>query len=220
MQIKDILNAGPVIPVIVLQELSHAVPLARAFVAGGVRVLEVTMRTPIALDAVRAIREAVPQAIVGAGTVTSAKELQASIDAGAQFAVSPGSSMWLLDAVKDFGLPFLPGAMTPSEVLIARESGFKELKLFPAQEAGGAALLRARGAVFSDVRFCPTGGITPSNAREYLSLPNVACIGGSWMAPKVLIENGDWGAIEQLARDSLTLRAGLDRNSAQAAGGL
>ena len=215
MQIKDILSAGPVIPVIVLDELSHAVPLAKAFVAGGVRVLEVTLRTPSALDAVRAIKETVPQAIVGVGTVTTAKQLQSAIDAGAQFAVSPASSMWLLDAVKDFGLPFLPGVMTPSEVLVARESGFVDLKFFPANEAGGAGMVRALGSVFPDIRFCPTGGVTPSNAREYLSLPNVACVGGSWMAPKVLIEAGDWGAIEQLARDSQTLRSGFERNVAQ-----
>ncbi len=217
MQIKDILNAGPVMPVIVLNELSHAVPLAKAFVAGGVKVLEVTLRTPIALEAVRAIKEAVPQAIVGVGTVTNAKQIQACIDAGAQFAVSPASSMWLLDAVKDFGLPFLPGVMTPSEVLVASESGFHDLKFFPAQDAGGAAMVRAMGSVFPEIRFCPTGGVTPSNAREYLSLPNVACVGGSWMAPKVLIEGGDWGAIEQLARDALTLRSGLEQR--QTAGG-
>lgn len=215
MQIKDILSAGPVIPVIVLDELSHAVPLAKAFVAGGVRVLEVTMRTPVALDAVRAIKEAVPQAIVGVGTVTTAKQIQACIDAGAQFAVSPASSMWLLDAVKDFGLPFLPGVMTPSEVLVARESGFNDLKFFPAQDAGGSGMVRALGTVFPDIQFCPTGGITPSNAREYLSLSNVACVGGSWLAPKVLIESGDWSGIEQLARDSLTLRSGLERKPVQ-----
>ena len=209
MQIKDILNAGPVIPVIVLKELSHAVPLAKALIAGGVRVLEVTLRTPIALDAVRAIKEAVPQAIVGVGTVTTAKQIQSCMDAGAQFAVSPASSMWLLDAVKDYGLPFLPGVMTPSEVLVARESGFTDLKFFPAQDAGGAPMVRALGSVFPDIRFCPTGGIIPANVREYLALPNVACVGGSWMAPQVLIDSGDWSAIEQLARDSTTMRQGL-----------
>jgi 2-dehydro-3-deoxyphosphogluconate aldolase/(4S)-4-hydroxy-2-oxoglutarate aldolase len=215
VQIKDILNAGPVIPVISLHELSHAVPLAQAMTAGGARVIEINVQTPIAIEAVASIRQSVPQAIVGVGTVTSAKEIQAAMDAGAQFASSPASSMWLLDAVKEYGFPFLPGVMTPSEVLAARDAGFHELKLYPAQEAGGAALLRAFGAVFADVRFCPIGGITPSNAREYLSLSNVSCIGGSWMAPKVLIEAGDWNAIEQLARDAQTLRAGLDMSATQ-----
>jgi 2-dehydro-3-deoxyphosphogluconate aldolase/(4S)-4-hydroxy-2-oxoglutarate aldolase len=211
VKIKEILEAGPVIPVIVIHDLSHAVPLAKALVAGGVRVLEVTLRTPVALDAVRAIIERVPEAIVGVGTVLSAKDLRAAMDAGARFAVSPASSMWLLDAVKDFGLPFLPGVMTPSEVLTAREAGFHELKLFPAQEAGGPGMLRAMGSVFPDVRFCPTGGVTPSSARQYLALPNVACVGGTWMAPKILVDGGDWAAIEQLARDSLTLKSGFDQ---------
>jgi len=209
VEIKDIVDAGPVIPVIVLNEMSHAVPLARALIAGGIRVLEVTLRTPIALDAVQDIRQKVPEAIVGVGTITTPRDFQLAVDAGAHFGVSPASSMWLLDAAKEFRLPFLPGTLTPSEVLAARDAGFHEMKLFPALEAGGPGFVRALGAVYPDVRFCPTGGIIPSSAREYLALPNVCCVGGSWLTPKVLIEAGDWAGIEQLARDASTMRVGL-----------
>lgn len=200
MQIVDILKAGPVMPVIVLHELKHAVPLAQALVAGGIRVLEVTMRTPVALDCVRAIRAAVPDAIVGVGTVTSPSDVLAAITAGAQFAVSPGATPALLDAVNKSGLPFLPGTMTPSEVMAARDAGFRALKLFPAQPAGGIPLLKALASVFSDVLFCPTGGIDAASAHGYLALPNVACVGGSWLAPQPLIAAGDWDGIAELAK--------------------
>ena len=207
MQIVDILKAGPVMPVIVLHELKHAVPLAQALVAGGIRVLEVTMRTPVALDCVRAIRAAVPDAIVGVGTVTGPSDVLAAITAGAQFAVSPGATPALLDAVNKSGLPFLPGTMTPSEVMAARDAGFRALKLFPAQPAGGIPLLKALASVFSDVLFCPTGGIDAASAHGYLALPNVACVGGSWLAPQPLIAAGDWDGIADLARAAGRLRA-------------
>ena len=207
MQIVDILKAGPVMPVIVLHELKHAVPLAQALVAGGIRVLEVTMRTPVALDCVRAIRAAVPDAIVGVGTVTGPSDVLAAITAGAQFAVSPGATPALLDAVNKSGLPFLPGTMTPSEVMAARDAGFRALKLFPAQPAGGIPLLKALASAFSDVLVCPTGGIDAASAHGYLALPNVACVGGSWLAPQPLIAAGDWDGITDLARAAGRLRA-------------
>ena len=206
MQIVDILKAGPVMPVIVLNELRDAVPLARALIDGGIRVLEVTLRTPVALDSVRAIRAAVPEAIVGVGTVTTSEDLLAAITAGAQFGVSPAATPALLDAVRKSGLPFLPGTMTPSEVLAARDAGFRALKLFPAAPAGGIPLLKALGSVFSDVLFCPTGGIDAASAHGYLALPNVACVGGSWLAPPAMIAAGDWAGITDLARAAGRLR--------------
>jgi len=206
MQIVDILKAGPVMPVIVLNELRDAVPLARALIGGGIRVLEVTLRTPVAMDSVRAIRAAVPEAIVGVGTVTNSEDLLAAITAGAQFGVSPAATPALLDAVRKSGLPFLPGTMTPSEVLAARDAGFRALKLFPAAPAGGIPLLKALGSVFSDVLFCPTGGIDAASAHGYLALPNVACVGGSWLAPPAMIAAGDWAGITDLARAAGRLR--------------
>jgi len=206
MQIVDILKAGPVMPVIVLNELRDAVPLARALIGGGIRVLEVTLRTPVALDSVRAIRAAVPEAIVGVGTVTTSEDLLAAITAGAQFGVSPAATPALLDAVRKSGLPFLPGTMTPSEVLAARDAGFRALKLFPAAPAGGIPLLKALGSVFSDVLFCPTGGIDAASAHGYLALPNVACVGGSRLAPPAMIAAGDWAGITDLARAAGRLR--------------
>lgn len=205
MNIVEIMKASPVMPVIVLHDLNHAVPLARALLAGGIRILEVTMRTPQALDSVRAIRAAVPDAIVGVGTVTSAADLHAAMAAGAQFGVSPGSSPALLKAIKDSGLPFLPGTMTPSDVLATREAGFTAMKLFPAQQAGGIGMLKALGSVFSDVMFCPTGGIDASAAPGFLALPNVACVGGSWLAPAALVKAEKWAEIEQLAREASAL---------------
>lgn len=204
--ITEIMRASPVMPVIVLNDVAHAVPLARALMAGGIRVLEITLRTPQALDCVRAIRAAVPDAIVGVGTVTSVDDLQNAIAAGAQFGVSPGSSSALLAAIKASGLPFLPGTMTPSDVIAAREAGFRALKLFPAQQAGGLGMLKALGSVFSDVQFCPTGGIDPSSAPSFLALANVGCVGGSWLAPASLVQAQDWPAIENLARAAARLR--------------
>ena len=205
MQILDIMKASPVMPVIVLQDAQQALPLARALVAGGIRVLEVTLRTAAALESVRILRAELADAIVGVGTITSPKELTAAIAAGAQFGVSPAATPLLLDAIRDSGLPFLPGTMTPSEVMAARQAGFHALKLFPAKQAGGVGMLKALGSVFQDVMFCPTGGIDADSAPEFLALPNVACVGGSWLVPAAALAAGDWGKIEQLAKAAAAL---------------
>ena len=206
MSIDEIFAAGPVIPVIVIQRLESAVGLAKALVEGGVRVLEVTMRTPVALDAIRAMRAAVPDAIVGAGTITNPDDLKKAIAAGAQFGVSPGATPALLAAIQDSGLPFLPGAMTPSDVMLRRDAGFTAMKLFPAQQAGGIGMLKALGSVFADVRFCPTGGIDAATAPQFLALPNVACVGGSWIVPNDLVAGERWSEITELARQASALR--------------
>ena len=207
MTIDEIFAAGPVIPVIVVQRLETAIGLARALVDGGVRVLEVTMRTPVALDAMRAMRDAVPEAIVGAGTITHPDDLKKAIAAGAQFGVSPGATPSLLSAIHDSGLPFLPGAMTPSDVMLRRDAGFKAMKLFPAQQAGGIGMLKALGSVFADVRFCPTGGIDATTAPQFLALPNVACVGGSWIVPNDLVSGERWSEITTLAKQASALRS-------------
>lgn len=206
MTIDEIFAAGPVIPVIVVQRLESAVGLARALVDGGVRVLEVTMRTPVALDAMQAMRKAVPEAIVGAGTITNPDDLKKAIDAGAQFGVSPGATPALLSAIKDSGLPFMPGAMTPSDVMLRRDAGFKAMKLFPAQQAGGIGMLKALASVFADVRFCPTGGIDVTTAPQFLALPNVECVGGSWLVPNDLVVGERWSEITALAKQASALR--------------
>lgn len=199
MTLDEILSTGPVMPVIVLKRLEDAVPLARALVAGGVRVLEVTLRTPVALAAIDAIRKQVPEAIVGAGTVTRASEFEQAVAAGATFAVSPGLTSGLIAAARNSSIPLLPGVMTPSEAMVARDAGFTRLKLFPAQQAGGIGMLKAMGGPFPDLKFCPTGGITPETAVDYLRLSNVICIGGSWLAPEAAVAAGDWRAVEKLA---------------------
>jgi len=205
MSIRSLLCASPVMPVIVLDRLEDAVPLARALVGGGIRSLEITLRTPVALDAVRAIRREVPQALVGVGTVTTADDLRAAGAAGALFAVSPGASPSLLSAAQRAGLPFLPGAMTPSDVIAAREAGFDTMKLFPAAQAGGIGMLKALAGPFPQAAFCPTGGIDLAVAPDYLALPNVLCVGGSWLAPRTLMAARDWPAIERLAREAAAL---------------
>ena len=205
-RIGEILGMGPVIPVIVIDRLAHAVPLARALVAGGVRVLEVTLRTPAALQAMRAIVDEVDGAIVGAGTITRPADFEACRKAGAVFGVSPGLTAELVAGANASGLPLLPGVMTPSEVIAARGAGFRQLKLFPAQQAGGTGMLRALAGPFPDTTFCPTGGINAANAGEYLALPNVACVGGSWLAPADALSNGDWARITTLARETQALR--------------
>ncbi|MGA2710979.1 MAG: bifunctional 4-hydroxy-2-oxoglutarate aldolase/2-dehydro-3-deoxy-phosphogluconate aldolase [Steroidobacteraceae bacterium] len=206
MDIRDIVGLAPVIPVLTVNELEQAVPLARALAAGGLRVLEVTMRTPVALAAVEAMRKAVPEAIVGVGTLTRAVDFAGASRAGAQFGVTPGLTPELAAAARGARFPLLPGVMTPTELIAARAQGFTVLKLFPAQQAGGIGMLQALGAPFPDVLFCPTGGITRSTAPDYLALANVACVGGSWVAPRNLLESRDWAAIEQLARDAAGLR--------------
>ncbi len=207
MNILDVMRAGPVIPVIVIEDLAHAVPLAKALIAGGVRVLEVTLRTPVALAAIRAIAREAPEAIVGVGTLTRPEDFPAARDAGACFGVSPGLTPALIEAARDSGLPLLPGVMTPSDVIAARLAGFRELKLFPAQQAGGIGMLKALAGPFPDVTFCPTGGITVETAPEFLALPNVACVGGSWLTPRTALAAGDWEAITALARQAAALQA-------------
>ncbi|MFM8574929.1 MAG: bifunctional 4-hydroxy-2-oxoglutarate aldolase/2-dehydro-3-deoxy-phosphogluconate aldolase [Limnohabitans sp.] len=196
----QVMQDAPVIPVIVLNDVAHAVPMARALVAGGIRMLEVTLRTPQALACMAAIAQEVPQAVVGAGTVRSAAAAAAAAQAGAQFAVSPGYTRAVGQACRDQGLPLLPGVATGSEIMLAQEDGYTALKFFPALQAGGPAMLKAWSGPFWDVQFCPTGGVTPGNATEFLSLPNVACVGGSWLVPADALAQGDWARIEALAR--------------------
>lgn len=201
----DIMRSATVIPVIAVDDPEHAVPLARALVAGGIRVLEVTLRTQHGLSAIRAMT-AVEGAVVGVGTLTQPEEFAAARDAGAVFGVSPGLTPSLVDAAKKSGLPLLPGVMTPSEVLAAREAGFRQLKLFPAVPAGGVGMLNAISGPLPDVTFCPTGGISMDNAAQFLACKNVACIGGSWLTPKDAIAAGDWDRITELARAAAALR--------------
>jgi len=208
MNLLELMGLGPVIPVIVLEDAGKAVPLARALVSGGVRVLEVTLRTPAGLPSIRAIARDVPEAIVGVGTLTQADEFAAAREAGARFAVSPGFSSTLAETARTSGLPWLPGVMTPSDVLAARAAGLYQLKLFPAQPAGGVAMLKALHGPFPEVVFCPTGGITPDTAPEFLALPNVACVGGSWLTPAAALAAGEWDTITRLARQASALRAG------------
>ena len=198
---------GPVIPVIVIERLEDAVPMAMALVEGGVKVLEVTLRTPVALAAMEAIAKAVPQAVVGAGTVRTVTDAQAVKDAGCQFAVSPGYLSEIGKRCHDIALPLLPGVATSSEVMQASNDGYRFLKFFPATAAGGLPMLKAWASVFSDVVFCPTGGITVESAPQFLSLPNVVVCGGSWLTPADLMRNKDWAAVTRLAREACLLRA-------------
>ncbi|AEK61287.1 4-Hydroxy-2-oxoglutarate aldolase [Collimonas fungivorans Ter331] len=203
------MRASPVIPVIAIDDIEHAVPLAKALVAGGIRVLEVTLRTAHGLPAIRAIAEQVPGAIVGVGTLTQADEFVAARDAGAVFGVSPGLTPALIAAAKSSGLPLLPGVMTPSEVMAAREAGFRQLKLFPAVPAGGVGMLNAIAGPLGDVTFCPTGGISLETAPDFLACKNVACVGGSWLTPKDVLKSGDWARITALAAAASKLRKAL-----------
>ena len=205
MSLLDIMRSARVIPVIAIDDPDHAVPLARALVAGGICVLEVTLRTAHGLAAIRAMAE-VPGAIVGVGTLTQAAEFAAARDAGAVFGVSPGLTPALIEAARKSGLPLLPGVMTPSEVLAAREAGFRELKLFPAVPAGGVGMLNAIAGPIPDITFCPTGGISIDTAAQFLACKNVACVGGSWLTPKDALAAGDWARITELARAAAALR--------------
>lgn len=206
MNTLELAACGPVIPVIVIDRVEDAVPLARALVAGGVRVLEVTLRTPAALDCIRAMVAAVPDAIVGAGTVRSIADAQAAKDAGCQFAVSPGYTSEIGRACLDIGLPLLPGVSTASEVMMANADGYRFLKLFPATAVGGLNLLKAFASPFHDVVFCPTGGITLDTAPQFLALPNVKVCGGSWLTPADAVQSGDWARITRLAAEAQALR--------------
>lgn len=200
---EQILTSGPVVPVIVINELEHAVPLAKALVAGGVKVLEVTLRTGCALEAIRAIAREVPEAIIGAGTVINPQQLDEVISAGAQFAISPGLTAPLLKAATDGPIPLIPGISTVSELMLGMDYGLREFKFFPAEANGGVKALQAIAGPFPQVRFCPTGGITPNNYRDYLALKSVLCIGGSWLVPADALAQGDYGRITELARDAV-----------------
>ncbi|KAF0815196.1 KHG/KDPG aldolase [Andreprevotia sp. IGB-42] len=199
------MRSCPVMPVIVIDDLETAVPLARALVAGGIKVLEVTLRTPVALAAVKAIAESVPEAIVGVGTVVRPEQFAEAKAAGAVFAVTPGLTPKLAAAAREAGIPLLPGVMTPSEVIAALEEGFDALKLFPAEQAGSYGMLKALGGPLPQALFCPTGGVTVESAPKLLALPNVGCVGGSWLCPKDLVAAGDWAGITAIAREAAAL---------------
>ena len=204
LKTAEICRLAPVVPVLVIDNLSHAAPLARALVAGGLPALEVTLRTACALEAIRAMAE-VPGGVVGAGTLLTPADVKAAKAAGAKFGVSPGATTRLLDACAEYELPLLPGAATASEIMALLEQGFTMLKFFPAEQAGGAAYLKSIGAPLPQVKFCPTGGIGLNNARDYLSLKNILCVGGSWVAPRDFLARGDWGAITALAAEAAAL---------------
>ncbi len=207
----SVLDLAPVLPVVVIEDVSDAVPLARALVAGGLPAVEVTLRTPAALDAIREIAAEVPDAVVGAGTVITPDQVDASVAAGARFLVSPGWTDVLLTAMRASGVPFLPGVSTTSEVVALLERGVREMKFFPAEAAGGTAYLKSLAGPLPQARFCPTGGIGPATASGYLALPNVGCVGGSWMLPADAVTARDWGRVEALARAA----AGLKGSGAQ-----
>ncbi len=209
MNIRDVLALAPVIPVLTVEKLAHAAPLAQALYAGGLKVLEITLRTDAALDVIAAMRAAVPDAVVGAGTLLRPQDFKRAEAVGAQFAVTPGLTPELAEAARIVGFPLLPGIVTPSEILQALHFGYDTLKFFPAQQAGGIAMLQAFSGPFANVAFCPTGGISRATAPAFLDLRNVLCVGGSWVAPRAMVEAGDWAGIEALARDA----AGLPRHS-------
>ncbi|MEU5577622.1 bifunctional 4-hydroxy-2-oxoglutarate aldolase/2-dehydro-3-deoxy-phosphogluconate aldolase [Streptomyces huasconensis] len=202
----SVLDLAPVVPVVVVEDLADAVPMARALVAGGLPAIEVTLRTPVALDAIRAIAAEVPDAVVGAGTVISTRNVEDSVAAGARFLVSPGWTESLLAAMRGSGVPFLPGVSTASEVVALLEHGVSEMKFFPAEAAGGTAYLKSLGGPLPQARFCPTGGVTADTAPAYLALKNVGCVGGSWMLPSDAVAARDWARVESLAREAAALR--------------
>ena len=195
----SLLDRVPVMPVVVVDDVDHAVPIARALVAGGLPVIELTLRTPVALDAIARIADEVPEILVGAGTIVDPGQAKQAASAGAQFLVSPGSTRTLLDAMADTGLPYLPGVATVSEVLAALEAGYTEMKFFPAEASGGANYLKSIGSPIPAARFCPTGGISTANAASYLALPNVGCVGGSWLTPPDVVAAQDWARVTELA---------------------
>jgi 2-dehydro-3-deoxyphosphogluconate aldolase/(4S)-4-hydroxy-2-oxoglutarate aldolase len=205
LNVADIMALAPVIPVIVIDRDADAVPLARALVAGGLKALEVTLRTPAAINAIRAMSD-VQGAVVGAGTVLNAADVDRAADAGAQFLVSPGLTPGVVQAAQARGIPLLPGTANSSDLMRGLEMGLTHFKFFPAQQAGGAAMLKAFAGPFPHLKFCPTGGVTPENAADYLSLPNVLCVGGSWMAPSSWVADGRWAEIEDAARRAAALR--------------
>lgn len=208
MTIEDILALSPVMPVVTIANPDRAVPMARALLAGGVRTIEITLRTPAALAAVAAIAKDVPELAIGVGTVLTAQDLKASAEAGASFAISPGSTPELMDAARHGPIPYLPAIATASELMAGLDRGYTVFKFFPAAAAGGTATLKAFAGPFPGVRFCPTGGISLATAPDYLALPNVLCVGGSWIAPEAAIEAGDTATIERLARETTALKRG------------
>ena len=199
---SSLLSLVPVVPVVVLDDLDHAVPVARALVAGGLPVIELTLRTPVALDAIAAIADEVPEILVGAGTITSPELVGHAVEAGAQFLVSPGTTPSLLQEMAGSGIPFLPGTATVSEAMAVLEAGFAEMKFFPAEASGGAAYLRSLASPLPAARFCPTGGITAATAPSYLALPNVGCVGGSWLTPSDALAARDWDRVTALAAEA------------------
>jgi 2-dehydro-3-deoxyphosphogluconate aldolase/(4S)-4-hydroxy-2-oxoglutarate aldolase len=204
----SVLDLAPVVPVVVIEDAADAVPLARALVAGGLPAIEVTLRTPAALEAIREIAREVPGAVVGAGTVIRPEQVAEAVAAGSRFLVSPGWTDLLLEAMRASGVPFLPGVSTASEVVALLERGVREMKFFPAQAAGGTAYLKSLSGPLPQARFCPTGGIGPASAPDYLALPNVGCVGGSWMLPQDAVAARDWDRVEALAREAAALSAG------------
>ncbi|MFJ3503067.1 MULTISPECIES: bifunctional 4-hydroxy-2-oxoglutarate aldolase/2-dehydro-3-deoxy-phosphogluconate aldolase [unclassified Streptomyces] len=202
----DLAPEAPVVPVVVIEDATDAVPLARALVAGGLPLIEVTLRTPAALDALRAIADGVPGAVVGAGTVVSAAGVADAVGAGARFLVSPGWTGRLLGAMRESGVPFLPGVSTVSEVVALLERGVDAMKFFPAEAAGGVPYLKSLAGPLPQARFCPTGGVSPASAPAYLALPNVGCVGGTWMLPPDALAARDWARVEALAREAAALR--------------
>ena len=199
----EIFAAGPVVPVLVINDVEKAVPLAKALMAGGIKVLEVTLRTPVAIDVISTIAKEVPDALIGAGTVTNAQQLKAVTDAGAKFAISPGMTADLLKAGMDGEIPLIPGISSTSDLMKGKDAGYTHMKFFPAEASGGVKAIKSISGPFPDVTFCPTGGIGPGNYKEYLALPNVKCVGGSWVAPDDAINEGDWDRITQLAKDAV-----------------
>jgi 2-dehydro-3-deoxyphosphogluconate aldolase/(4S)-4-hydroxy-2-oxoglutarate aldolase len=202
---ESLLAVVPVVPVVVLDDIAHAVPVARALVAGGLPAIELTLRTPVALEAIRAIASEVPEILVGAGTIVSPRQVEQAVDAGAQFLVSPGSTPTLLAAMGGSGVPFLPGTATVSEALAVLEAGFTEMKFFPAEASGGVAYLKSIASPLPAARFCPTGGITAASAPAYLALPNVGCVGGSWLTPGDALADKDWDRISAVAAAAAAL---------------
>jgi 2-dehydro-3-deoxyphosphogluconate aldolase/(4S)-4-hydroxy-2-oxoglutarate aldolase len=205
MKIREVLALAPVIPVLTVSKLEHAAPLAKALYAGGLKVLEITLRTAVALKVIEAMRVAVPEAVVGAGTLLRPQNFRRVEEAGAQFAVTPGLTPQLAEAAKGVKFALLPGIVSPSDILQALHFGYDTLKFFPAQQAGGVPMLQAFAGPFAEVAFCPTGGISRESAPAFLKLRNVLCVGGSWVAPNALVEQGDWAGIEALARDAARL---------------
>ncbi len=209
----DIFAQGPVVPVLVIKELEYAVPLAKALLAGGIKVLEVTLRTPVALDVIRKIAQEVPEAVIGAGTVTNAEQLQAVTDAGAQFAISPGLTTELLQAGKKGSIALIPGIASISELMKGLDEGYDHFKFFPAEASGGIKAIKSISGPFPNVVFCPTGGIGPNNYLDYLALPNIRCVGGSWLAPDDAMAEGNWDRISELARAAIEGANTLDKAS-------